>query len=49
MARPEIARAFCNKDDPKDSGDCSDQIATIKCNNKKGLEIDGVLSEGMTC
>ena len=33
---PELASYFYNIDDPSNSGDGSDQIATVKCNNKKG-------------
>ena len=33
---PELASYFYNIDDPSNSGDGSDQIATMKCNNKKG-------------
>ena len=33
---PEMASYFYNIDDPKNSGDGSDQIATMKCNNLKG-------------
>ena len=33
---PELASYFYNIDDPSNSGDGSDQIATLKCNNKKG-------------
>lgn len=33
---PELASHFYNIDDPKNSGDGSNQIATIKCNNKPG-------------
>ena len=33
---PELASQFYNIDDPKNSGDSSNQIATIKCNNKPG-------------
>ena len=36
IALPELARQFYNIDDPKNSGDGSNQIATIKCNNVKG-------------
>ena len=33
---PELASNFYNIDDPKNSGDGSDQIATMKCNNVRG-------------
>ena len=33
---PELASQFYNIDDPKNSGDGSNEIATIKCNNVKG-------------
>ena len=33
---PELASQFYNIDDPSNSGDGSNEIATIKCNNKKG-------------
>ena len=33
---PEMASYFYNIDDPNNSGDGSDQIATMKCNNLKG-------------
>ena len=33
---PELASNFYNIDDPSNSGDGSNQIATMKCNNKKG-------------
>ena len=33
---PELASYFYNIDDPSNSRDGSDQIATMKCNNKKG-------------
>ena len=36
MTLPELASQFYNIDDPKNSGDGSNQIATIKCNNKPG-------------
>lgn len=36
MALPEIADNFYNLDDPKNTGNGADQIATIECNNKKG-------------
>lgn len=36
MTLPEISKAFYNINDPKNSGDGSNQIATIKCNNKPG-------------
>lgn len=38
MTLPEIANAFYNINDPKNSGDGSNQIATINCNNKKGIQ-----------
>lgn len=38
MTLPEIANAFYDINDPKNSGDGSNQIATINCNNKKGMQ-----------
>lgn len=35
MTLPEIANSFYDIDDPANSGDGSDQIATINCNNQK--------------